>query len=87
MEGNYNSASRHKRLGAYLKNLRISKFVTKDLTVSDALEKIHGEISKLPIQGPRHQRSERHGMEYLREAVVGHPWARDACSPANTGEV
>lgn len=85
MEKEYNSVSRQNRVGAYLRNLRVSKYITPDCAVNDALEKVHEEISKLTPQGPSHCRLEKHKMEYLQNAVIGYPWAKEACSRANAG--
>jgi sugar-specific transcriptional regulator TrmB len=52
MEQEYNSISRRNRISNHLKSLRISQFITSDCNTSDALEKLHGEISKLAPQGP-----------------------------------
>ena len=87
IEREFNSVSRQNRIVGYLRNLRINKFLGKNENLNDALEKVHEEISKLTPQGPEHNRSERHRIEYLRDSVIGHSWAREACSRATAGHL
>lgn len=83
MEREYNCLSRQHHIAAYLRNLRIQKFCSRSSSLSDALDRLHEEICKLAPQGLMYCRSERNRIEYLQNAVIGHSWARDACSRAN----
>jgi hypothetical protein len=85
MEQEYNSISRRNRISNHLKSLRITQYVSSHCNTSDALEKLHVEISKLAPQGPMHYRSEEHRIEYLRSAVIGMSWAREPLSRVNAG--
>lgn len=55
--------------------------------MTDKLEKVHEEISKFTPQGPEHNRSERHRIEYLRDYIIGHSWDREACSGTTAGQL
>ena len=85
MEQEYNSISRRNRISNHLKSLRITHFIRSDCNTSDALEKLHAEISKLAPQGPMHYRSEEHRIEYLRSAVIGMSWAHEPLSRVTAG--
>ena len=84
MDKEYNSFSRQSRVGNYLKSLRIEHIARKDnISTFAALQKLNDQIPQRIRQGPAHSRSEQHKIDYLRSAVIGHSWARDALSRAS----
>jgi hypothetical protein len=85
MEQGYNSISRWNRISNHLKSLGITQYVSGDCNTSDALEKLHAEISKLAPQGPMNYRSEEHRIEYLCSTVIDMSWARAPLSRVNVG--
>lgn len=52
LEKEYNSLFRQNCIAVYIRNLPIQKLVSYSSSLSDALEKIHEEISKLALQSP-----------------------------------
>jgi hypothetical protein len=85
MEQEYNSVSRQNRIANYLRSQRVTKFITANCNSSDALERMHNEISKLVPQGPIYCRTEMHRIECLRFAVIGMTWAKDPLNRASAG--
>jgi hypothetical protein len=85
MEQECNSISRRNIISNHFKSLRITQYISSHCNTSDALEKLHAEISKLAPQGPMHYRSEEHRIQYLRSAVIVMSWARELLSRVNAG--
>ena len=87
MEKEYNSFSRQSRIANHLKMIRVKDFLDKNNNMSDALEKLSAEISRLAPQGPPHYRTDMHKTEYLRTAVVGMSWAHEPLSRMQAGNM
>lgn len=77
MNSEYNSIARQNRVRNQLNALRVSQ-LNKNCNDSEALEKIHRKITKLYLLGPAAYRTDAHKLDYLRSAVIGMPWAREA---------
>ena len=87
MENKFNSFSRQSRIAKHSKKIRVSEFLEKTGNISDALEKLSAETSRIKPQRLPHNRSEMHKIEYLRAAVVDMSWAHRPLSPIKTGTI
>ena len=80
----YNYHVRQTRIKDYLNTIRIATFMEKGTTASDSLSKVYKLIVKLARQAPQAFRGEANKVEYLRNAVVGHHWAKEPLSRVGT---
>ena len=80
----YNSHVRQTRIKDYLNTIRVSNFMEKGISATDALSKVYQLIVKLARQAPQSFRGDVNKVEYLRNAVVGHGWAKEPLSRVGT---
>lgn len=76
----YNSIVRQNRVKNYLSGYRMSTLLTDGVTEAAALEQTYKTITKLAPQVPRSHQGDAHKVEFLRNAVVGSPWATEPLS-------
>lgn len=80
----YNSHVRQTRIKDYLNAIRVTSFMDKGLSETEALSKVYKLIVKLARQAPQAFRGDANKVEYLRNAVVGHSWAKEPLSRVGT---
>lgn len=80
----YNSHVRQTRIKDYLNAIRVRSFMNKGVSESDSLSKVYKLIVKLSRQAPQAFRGDANKVEYLRNAVVGFPWAKEPLSRVGT---
>ena len=83
----YNSLVRQNRVKNHLTGLRITKYTDNNLDELEALERVYKTITKLSPQVPASHRSEAHKIEFLRNSVIGQPWATEPLSRIATHEL
>lgn len=76
----YNSIVRQNRVKNYLVGYRMSTLLSDGVTEAAALEQTYKTITKLAPQVPRSHQGDAHKVEFLRNAVVGSPWATEPLS-------
>ena len=72
IESEYNPKVRQTKVKNYFNTLRLTKFISEGLQVSEALAKVHNVINKLARQALASHRGEAHKIEFLHHAVVGY---------------
>ncbi|GAB0496835.1 hypothetical protein MMPV_008156 [Pyropia vietnamensis] len=76
----YNSIVRQNRVKNYLSSYRMSSLTRDGVSEAAALEQTYKTITKLAPQVPRSHQGDAHKVEFLRNAVVGSPWATEPLS-------
>ncbi|KAK1864449.1 hypothetical protein I4F81_006995 [Pyropia yezoensis] len=76
----YNSIVRQNRAKNYLVGYRMSTLLSDGVTEAAALEQAYKTITKLTPQVPRSNQGDAHQVDFLRNAVVGSPWATEPLS-------
>eukprot|EP00170_Pyropia_yezoensis_P000401 contig_2207_g402 len=76
----YNSIVLQNRVKNYLVGYRMSTLLSDGVTEAVALEQTYKTITKLAPQVPRSHQGDSHKVEFLRNAVVGSPWATEPLS-------
>lgn len=63
-----------------LSNLFLSAYVSADKSQSEALTSDYHHILKMAPMAPMSHREDAHKADFLRNAVVGYPWAVEPLS-------
>lgn len=87
LEIDYNLVCRKNVNKLYLLNIHFYQYISLICAITDEIEKVYKEVSKLIPYAPPHCRSERHRIEYIEYAVIVFLEVRDPCSRANYGEL
>eukprot|EP00171_Calliarthron_tuberculosum_P003207 IDg3207t1 len=86
IEAEFNSRTRQNQVKNELAALRLPFIMrSKSVSASEGLEHIRSEISAKIYLCPKEYRTEAHKHQYLRDAVLGLEWSRDALSRAESG--
>lgn len=71
----YNSPVRQTRVNNYLNSVRVLDLVPKKLEVFVALSKVYRQILQLSRRVPPSHHGDAHRIEFIRQVVIGYPWA------------
>lgn len=78
IENEYKSAARQTRVKNCLSELRIKKLMIDGTDMTRALSNIYNRCLTMSCQVSESHRGDAHIVEFLRNAVFGHPWAHEA---------
>jgi len=76
----YNSPVKQNQIHNKLTDLRMRSFVVKGMKIGDALTETYRVILKLSKMAPPAFVGEYYRVSYLRDAVIGYPWATEPLS-------
>lgn len=86
-EKDFNSAVRQTRVKKYLGGLRLTQYLNDSTDTAAALAKVCKHILSMSRQVSIIHRGDAHKIDFLRVAVVGNPWAKEALSSVATAEI
>lgn len=75
IEAHYNTDAKQKHAKFVLDHHRMSSLVAAGLTEMDALAATYSLINKLAPRVPRHYHGDAFKVDFLKNAVLGYPWA------------
>lgn len=77
LEKKYNFVVGQAQIKIHLSSLRVERFVKNDVNAAAALAIVYKRILTISRQVPESYRSDPHRIEFLRNAVVSHQWAKE----------